>query len=86
MESAIGFAGYSTDGTWTIRYAYQSLELEGSKSHAIPANPVLAAGHSLNGFMNYEASGAELTVGYTVYQDTSELDASACPYKYLFQA
>jgi len=71
MESAIGFAGYSTDGTWTIRYAYQALELEGSISHAIPVNPVLAAGHSLNAFLNFEASGAELIVGYQVYQDPS---------------
>ena len=73
MESAIGFAGYSTDGTWTIRYAYQSLELEGSKSHAIPANPVLAAGHSLNASMNFEATGAELLVGYAVFKDPSAI-------------
>jgi hypothetical protein len=71
MESAIGFAGYSTDGTWTIRYAYQSLELEGSRSQSIPSNLVLVAAHSLNASLNFEATGAELTVGYAVLKDPS---------------
>lgn len=71
LETAFGFGGYSTDGTWMIKYAYASMELEGKKSHTLPANAILAAGHTLNASLNFEVTGAEITVGYPVYKDPS---------------
>jgi hypothetical protein len=72
METAIGFGGYSTDGTWMIRYSFQMMELEGDASRTIPANGVeLTVPHTLSAMLNFEAAGAELTVGYQIYQDPS---------------
>jgi hypothetical protein len=71
LETAIGFGGYSTDGKWMIRYAYASMELEGEKSNTFPANAVLAAGHTVSAELNFEATSAEVTVGYEVYQNPS---------------
>jgi len=71
METALGFGGYSTDGTWMIKYSFQMMELEGETSHTLPANAIIAAGHTLTAFMNFEATGAEVIVGYPVLQDPS---------------
>lgn len=63
MESAFGFGGYATDGTWMIQYSYGSLELADSSSHSLPeiASTVSFA-------LNFEVTSAELTVGYPVYK------------------
>ncbi len=71
LETAFGFAGYSTDGTWMIRYSYVSMELEGKVSHSIPANPVLSGGHSVDASLNFKAKSAEATLGYAVFQNPS---------------
>jgi hypothetical protein len=71
METALGVAGYSTDGTWMIKYSYQMMELEGKKSHTLPGNAILPGGHTVSASLNFEATGAEITVGYPVYQDPS---------------
>ncbi|MCK5505523.1 MAG: hypothetical protein KAJ10_10190 [Thermodesulfovibrionia bacterium] len=71
LETAIGLGGYSTDGTWMIRYLFSTLELEGEKSYSLPANAVLAGGHSVNAKLNFKRTAGEITVGYPVYKDTS---------------
>lgn len=71
METAFGFAGYSTNGTWMIRYSFSTMELEGDTSHPIPANIVLPGGHTLNAELTFDATIAELTVGYPVYRTPS---------------
>lgn len=55
METAIGFAGYATDGTWMTTYSYLNLELEGSS--------VVGA---VSAKVNFEITGAELIFGYPI--------------------
>ena len=55
MESAIGFAGYATDGTWMVTYSYVNLELEGTS--------VVGA---VSAKANFEATLGELIVGYPI--------------------
>lgn len=71
LETAFGFSGYSTDGTWMIWYSFMMMELEGRQSQTLPANSVLPAGHSLSSTINFESTGLEVTVGYPVYKDPS---------------
>ncbi len=61
MESAIGFAGYSTDGTWVIQYSLTSFELE--ETWVVP----------VVGFttLNFEYFSAEATVGYNLVRSPS---------------
>lgn len=63
MESAIGFGGYATDGTWMIKYSYGKLELGGDASRTISAiNTTVSAD------IGFDITGAEATVGYAFYK------------------
>lgn len=71
MKTAFGFAGYSTDGTWMIKYALATKELQGDETHTIPANSVLAAGHTLNAELTFKSTDFEITLGYPVLKGSS---------------
>jgi hypothetical protein len=66
MQSAFGFGGYATDGTWLVQYSYGSLELEGEESALTPAGTTTVSTR-----INFEMTGAELTLGYPVYKTSS---------------
>lgn len=63
LETAYGFGGYATDGTWMIRGSFAYMDLEGTSVRALPS------GSSLIATLGFTATGAELTVGYPVYSD-----------------
>jgi hypothetical protein len=54
-KSAIGFAGYATDGTWMVNYTYLNLELEDTVSGATSAT------------IGFDITGGEITLGHPVY-------------------
>lgn len=56
-KTAIGFAGYATDGTWMVQYSYSNIELEDSAS----SGPVSVS-------IGFDIVGAEITVGRPVYR------------------
>jgi hypothetical protein len=56
-ESAFGFAGYATDGTWMVQYSFSNLELEDTTS----SGPVSVT-------IGFDMTGAEITVGHPVYR------------------
>ncbi len=62
IDTAIGFGGYATNGTFLIQYSYAKMQLEGSESEAVPA---INSTVSIN--INFDITQAELTVGYPVY-------------------
>ncbi len=66
MESAFGLGGYATDGTWKIKYAIGKLELEGSESNSLPA-----ISSTVSSTVNFEATFAEVIVGYPVIRTPS---------------
>lgn len=63
MNSAIGFAGYATDGTWLIQYSYGMLELEGDASRDVPA-----IASNVASTISFKMTNAEVTAGYPIYQ------------------
>lgn len=66
MESAFGLGGYATDDTWIIKYSIGKLELEDKGSNSLPAINSTASFK-----INFEVTGAEVTVGYPVYRTPS---------------
>jgi len=67
MDSAFGFGGAATDGTWLIQYSYGSMRLEQAFSGV--SGPL--AGSYLSGESYFTATGAEITAGYSVYQSNA---------------
>jgi len=59
-DTAIGFGGYATDGTWMVQYSYGKVKLKDSPT--IGATKI---------DLQFEMTGAELTVGYPVYKTPS---------------
>ena len=59
MQSAFGFGGYATDGTWMVRYSFGMLELEGN-----------GADGGISANIDFKTTGGELTVGYPVYKSS----------------
>lgn len=55
-QSAFGFGGYATDGTWMVQYALVNYELEGENSQIVGASTVSSK-------VVFEKSGAEVTLG-----------------------
>jgi len=66
IDTAIGFGGFATDGTWLIQYSYGKIELEGRESTAVPA-----LDSRLSARIGFDITGAELTVGYPVFKTPS---------------
>jgi len=64
MESAFGFGGYATNGTWMIQYSLANLQLEGGASRAIGATTADAR-------LGFDVSGGEVTFGYPIKQSSS---------------
>jgi hypothetical protein len=60
METAFGFGGYSTDGTWTIQYALSKLVLEGDDTIVTPGGDTVTAD------VEFDMAGVEITAGRTV--------------------
>ncbi len=56
-ESAIGFAGYATDGTWMIQYSYVNIELEDKVSAGAASATI-----------GFDITGGEITAAYPVYK------------------
>jgi hypothetical protein len=56
MESAIGFAGYATDGTWMVNFSFSNLQLEDTVSSG-----------TTSATFGFEVTGGEITVGHPVY-------------------
>lgn len=59
-NTAFGFGGYATDGSWLIEYSLGKLELEGDSTEG----PVSAR-------IDFDVTGGELLVGYPVYRQPS---------------
>jgi hypothetical protein len=66
MESAFGFGGYATDGTWLIRYSFGHMSLEGDGSDTLPGGLT-----TVNGDLTFDVLGGEILIGYPVYQHSS---------------
>ncbi len=66
MESAFGFGGYATDGTWMIRYSFGHIALEGEGDRTLPGGLT-----TVNAKLNLDVLGGEILVGYPVYQNPS---------------
>ena len=62
MESAFGFGGYATDGTWTIMYSFSQLKLGGD------SKDTLDDGRSLKTIVDFDMTGGEIVVGRKMYQ------------------
>jgi len=62
-KSAIGLGGYATNGKWMIQYAIGKLELEEEASRG------LRTGATLTAKVGFDITGAELTVGYPIYEN-----------------
>ena len=60
LESAFGFAGYSTNDQWTIKYQYAQLELEDSTSGALPS------GIPASATLTFKASSGNLAAIYNI--------------------
>ena len=65
METAFGFGGYATDGTWIIQYSFGLLELEDDPSVVLPS------GATVSSKIGFDITGGEITVGYPIYRSTS---------------
>jgi len=66
IDTAIGFGGYATDGTFLIQYSYGNMQLEGRESA-----PVAATGERISARIDFDITQAELTLGYPVYKTSS---------------
>ena len=64
METAFGFGGYASDGTWRIKYGFSYMDLKGDSKTS-------QSGITVDAELEFEATGAELTVGYPIYKDPS---------------
>ena len=64
-ESAIGLGGYLTNSKWFFQYAVGKLELEEDASRG------KRTGATLTGKVNFDITGAELTIGYFIYKNPS---------------
>jgi hypothetical protein len=69
-KTAFGLGGYVTDGKWMIQYSVGRLELEDESSSGS------RTGGTVNAEVEFDITGAELTVGYPIYKrDTMMLRA-----------
>ena len=64
-ESAFGFGGYATDGTWMIQYSFVNIELEGTDNRTVPFIGTVST------TIGFEVTGGELTAAYPVYRSPS---------------
>jgi hypothetical protein len=64
-DSAIGFGGYATDGKWMVQYKLGKLKLEGLADKALKSGAVVSSK------VNFDITEGEMTVGYSVYQNSS---------------
>jgi hypothetical protein len=71
METAFGFGGYATDGKWMIQYSFGMMELEDDPSVVLPSDAPLYPGATVSSELGFDSTGAELTVGYPIYECTS---------------
>jgi hypothetical protein len=60
-QSAFGFGGYATEGTWLIKYSFGILKLGGD------ADRTLANGTTIDAELDYDITNGELLVGYPVF-------------------
>ena len=56
VDTAFGFNGYATDGTWMVQYSFSNIELEGSSTVGAVSTTI-----------GFDVQGAEITLGYPVY-------------------
>ncbi len=66
IDTAIGFGGYASDGTFLITYSYANMQLEGRESEAVPA-----INSTVSVEVDFDITQALLTVGYLVYATPS---------------
>ena len=60
IDTAFGFAGYATDGTYMVQYSFSSIQLAGDGSQgAVTVNA------------DVDIVGGEITLAYPVYKDPS---------------
>ncbi len=59
VDTAFGFNGYATDGTWMVQYSFVNMELEGSASKG-----------TASATLGFDVQGAEITLGYPVYKSS----------------
>jgi len=64
MESAFGFGGYATNGTWVIQYSLVNLALEGQAFQTVADTTVGAR-------LGFDVTGAEVAFGYPIVQGES---------------
>ena len=60
VDTAFGFTGYFTDGTWMVQYSFSNIELEGSSTVGAASTTI-----------GFDIQGAEITVGYPFYKTPS---------------
>ena len=61
-ESAIGFGGYITNGTWMVQYSIAQLKYAGSPGRSTPSI------QQVTGELSYDKTTGGISVGYTVYK------------------
>ena len=66
VDTAFGFGGYATDGTWMVQYSFANVTLKDTASRSLPDLNSTAKAE-----VKFKMTGAELTVGYPVYKTSS---------------
>jgi hypothetical protein len=76
MQTGLGLAGYATDGTWMIQYAFGMLKLGGEPSGNLPAS---AGGGTYSSDLFFKVLNGRFTVGRTIYR-SKDMKFSFTPY------
>lgn len=64
VETAFGFGGYATDGTWMIKLSFGYMDLEGDSQETV-------SGSTVDADIGFKSTGAELMASYPVYKHPS---------------
>jgi len=76
LESAFGFAGYASNGTWMIQYSLGWFTLGGEGTVDLPAE---VGGGTLDIDLDYDVTNIKVAVGRTVYR-SQNMKFSFTPY------
>lgn len=63
IQTAIGFAGYATNGKWMVQYMLASIKMGGEPSGTLPDGSA-----TFSSDISFDVTTGHLTVGYTVYR------------------
>jgi hypothetical protein len=77
VESAFGFAGYATQGTWMIRYSFSDLDLQDRETRVLPNDTIVYSD------IEFEKTQAQVTIGYLLDLNLSFSITPYLGYRYI---